>query len=86
MTQINTKYFDDETGNELYKPEFGLSAFKRLRHCDLSDWSEDHKLFLSGMMKMAFNDGIDVGKAEVKENLDGIYKAIDIFLENGNQD
>ena len=80
------KYFDDETGKELYKPEFGNSAFKRLEHCNLTDWTEENKNFLSAMMKMAFNDGIEVGKAEVRENLTGIYKAIDIFLENGNED
>lgn len=80
------KYFDEETNKELYKPVLGKSAFERLRFCDLSDWTEDQQIFMSGMMKMAFNDGIEVGKAEVRENLTGVYKAIDIFMENGNQD
>jgi predicted RNase H-like nuclease (RuvC/YqgF family) len=67
------QYFD-ESGRATYKPEFGMSAFKRLEHCDLSDWKAEDKSFVSVMMKMAFHDGIDVGKAEV-------YRAID-----GNQD
>ena len=86
MATINTKYFDDKTGKDLYKPAFGKSAFERLRHCDLSDWTEEQKTLMSFFMKNAFNDGIEAGKAEVRENLSGVYKAIDVFFENGNEE
>lgn len=79
------KYFDDKTEEALYRLEFGISAFERLKRLDLFDWTEDQKSVMSGMMKMAFTDGIEIGKAEVKQNLEGVYKAIDVFLENGNE-
>jgi hypothetical protein len=63
-------YFDKETNEELYKVEVGFAAFKRLRNCDLSDWTEENKGFLSAMMKNAFYDGLEVVRNEVLDAVD----------------
>ncbi|TYQ29433.1 hypothetical protein PseudUWO311_00615 [Pseudanabaena sp. UWO311] len=64
-----------------------LTIFEKIErgHVNLSDTNNDKDLIMF-YLKQAYNEGIQAGKEEVRVNMDNIYRAIYIFLENGNEE
>ena len=64
-----------------------LTIFEKIEKgvIDLANTNNDKTLIMA-YLKQAYNEGVEDRKEEVKGNLRGVYKAIDIFLENGNEE
>ena len=63
------------------------SIFQKIEsgHIDLSA-TDNNKTLIMAYLKIAFNEGLEAGKAETKAKLNDVSKAINIFLENENYD
>ena len=63
-----------------------LTIFEKIEKgfIDLANTNNDKTLIMA-YLKQAYNEGVEDRKEEVKGNLLDVYKAIDIFLENGDR-
>ena len=63
------------------------SIFQKIEdgQIDLSTTGNNKNLIMA-YLKTAFNEGVEAGKAETRERLKDVYKAIDTFFEDGNYD
>lgn len=61
-----------------------LTVFEKIdqNKIQLTDFSEHQKSLIMGMLKMAFNDGIDHQKKEQSLALQEINQCINSYLEN----
>lgn len=59
------------------------SIFQKIENgqIDLSTTNNNTNLIMA-YLKVAFNEGVEAGKAETKEKLKDVYEAIDTFFED----